>query len=426
MPAKPQRMFDVEFLLTQPYFDVPLVYLYRSGALRTAIKDCLKEVKGELSTCDPGGALGLLAGSSLLPGFNICDWTRENGALPESYMERTLGSLASRGSGECALFLPIDSPLTAHPNWPEVEVASFVVEEPLLSARTLRPILRYLEATTDLADGANFLTQRGFVRNFQDLLEDRKAGLCEAMRAFDQLVLTQTDPETNEFFVRHNVDEGLRGFDRTTLSRQLEELVVTNDPAALVQFIVSLESRCRSRPRAETIVGEIYRWTERLLLTAERALRQPGSNSISASRVARGDLGFSEVLWAALVLVWENRLLEHARSQDFRARRGPDITIVRWEQMGREFLVRTERGDEEDPLAGRWADLRRALMTRRGEDASVPVANRAKVVRSLAHYLSEVPERGRCAWLSKLHGCVMASLSKSAVEGSDSTDRSVS
>ena len=251
-------------------------------------------------------------------------------------------------------------------------------------------------------------------------------GLCEAMRAFDQLVLTQTDPETNEFFARHNEDEGLRGFDRTTLSRQLEELVVTNDPAALVQFIVSLESRCRSRPRAETIVGEIYRGTERLLLAAERALRQPGSNSISPSRVARGDLGFSEVLWAALVLVWEDRLLEHARSQDFRARRGPDITIVRWEQMGREFLVRTERGDKEDPLAGRWADLRRALMTRRAEDASVPVANRAKVVRSLAHYLSEAPERRRCAWLSKLHGCVMASLSKSAVEGSNSTDRSVS
>jgi hypothetical protein len=246
------------------------------------------------------------------------------------------------------------------------------------------------------------------------------------MQAFDQLVPTQTDPVTNDFFVRHSEDQGPRGFERTTLSRQLEELVVTNDPAALVQFIVLLEGRYRSRPRAETILSDIYRMTERLLLAADEALRRPRSKSISPSRITSGDLGFGEVLWASLLLAWESRLMENSRVQDFRARGGPNITIVRWEQMGREFLARTERGYEEDPLAGSWAYLRRELMMDRAEDSDVLTANRVKMLRSLAHYLSEAPERERFAWLGKLNGCVRMSLSQFAAERDRSTDRSVS
>ena len=140
MPAKPQRMFDVEFLLDAAIFDDPLVYLYRSGALRAAIKDCLKEIKGELGraliSCGAEELLGVLAGSSLLPGFNICDWIAGNQS-PAGKLDggTDAGVLASPDSGDCALFLPGKSPLTAHPNWPKVEAASLVLEEPLLSAR---------------------------------------------------------------------------------------------------------------------------------------------------------------------------------------------------------------------------------------------------------------------------------------------------
>jgi hypothetical protein len=116
------------------------------------------------------------------PGFNICDWTRETRALPNERVELTLTWLASHDCGDCALFLPAKSPLTAHPNWATAEAASLVLEERLLTPDTLPPVLRYLEATTDLADRPNFLAQPGFVESFDDLLDDRKAGLCDAMR----------------------------------------------------------------------------------------------------------------------------------------------------------------------------------------------------------------------------------------------------
>ena len=215
MRAKSQHMLDVEFLLARPSFNTPLIYLYRSGVLRAPMRKCLEEIGSalgrELFSCEPEELFSVLAGASLLSGFNICDWSRETRALPNWTVERTLELLASPDCGDCALFLRANSPLTTHPNWPRVEAASLVLEEPLLTPDTLPAVLRYLEATTDLADDPNFLAQPGFVESFDDLLEDGKAGLCDAMREFDGLVLTQTDPKTNEFYVSRH---GIRSTDR--------------------------------------------------------------------------------------------------------------------------------------------------------------------------------------------------------------------
>ena len=76
------------------------------------------------------------------------------------------------------------------------------------------------------------------------------------------------------------------------------------------------------------------------------------ARTIMSGGVARGDADMNAPLWAALVLAWEDQLIESSRVQDFRRRRGPDMTTVRWQQMGRDFLARAERECEEDPLAG--------------------------------------------------------------------------
>lgn len=138
-------MLDVEFLLERPSFDIPLIYLYRSSVLRAPMRKCLAELGStlglEVSSCEPQELLSVLGGASLLPGFNICDWTRETRALPNERVELTLTSLASHDCGDCALFLPAKSPLTAHPNWATAEAASLVLEERLLTPDTLRSTL---------------------------------------------------------------------------------------------------------------------------------------------------------------------------------------------------------------------------------------------------------------------------------------------
>lgn len=428
MRAKSQHMLDVEFLLERPSFNTPLIYLYRSGVLRAPMRKCLEEIGSalgrELFSCEPEELFSVLAGASLLSGFNICDWSRETRALPNWTVERTLELLASPDCGDCALFLRANSPLTTHPNWPRVEAASLVLEEPLLTPDTLPAVLRYLEATTDLADDPNFLAQPGFVESFDDLLEDGKAGLCDAMREFDSLVLTQTDPKTNEFYVsRHGIDQRI-GSGGPSLLRQLRELVERSHHSDLVQFIVSLEERYRSAPTAAALIADMYRMTESLLRTPDKAARQRPHETIMSGGVARGDADMNAPLWAALVLAWEDQLIESSRVQDFRRRRGPDMTTVRWQQMGRDFLARAERECDEDPLAGLWAALRRALTKRKAEGPHRLAVNRAKMTRSLAHYLGVAPERGKIAWLEKLHSCVTASIRDLAAWGDDLIDPS--
>jgi hypothetical protein len=130
-------------------------------------------------------------------------------------------------------------------------------------------------------------------------------------------------------------------------------------------------------------------------------------------------------LWAALLLVREHQLIDSSRVQDFRRRRGPDMTTARFEQMGRDFLARAGRGCREDPLAGLWAALRRALMTHETEGVGTLAINRAKMTQSLAHYLGAVPERGRIAWLDKLHRFVAASIPDPAEGAGDLIDGTV-
>ena len=429
MRTKPQRMLDVEFLLERPSFDIPLIYLYRSSVLRAPMRKCLAELGStlglEVSSCEPQELLSVLGGASLLPGFNICDWTRETRALPNERVELTLTSLASHDCGDCALFLPAKSPLTAHPNWATAEAASLVVEERLLTPDTLPPVLRYLEATTDLADRPNFLAQPGFVESFDDLLDDRKAGLCDAMRAFDRLVLTQTDPKTNEFDVRRREINQLLRFGRTSLLSQLRALVDRRHHSDLVQFIVSLEERYRSGVTAQVMVADTYRMTDSLLRTLYEASRQWAGKTIMSGGTVRRSSHMNGPLWAALLLVREHQLIDSSRVQDFRRRRGPDMTIVRFEQMGRDFLARAERGCREDPLAGLWAALRRALMTHETEGVGTLAINRAKMTQSLAHYLGAAPERGRIAWLDKLHRLVAASIPDPAEGAGDLIDGTV-
>jgi hypothetical protein len=135
-----------------------------------------------------------------------------------------------------------------------VQAAALVVEEPLLNDETLVPILRYLEATTDLADKPNLLTQPGFKESFDELLEEESVGLYDVINAFDRLVVTRTDPATNAFGSgRHRVDQR-RCFRDTSLLGCLRDLVESGRASDLLQFTLAIEELYRKGHTAETLV----------------------------------------------------------------------------------------------------------------------------------------------------------------------------
>lgn len=415
-------MLDVEFLLERPSFDRPLIYIYRSGALCAPMKVRLEEISSglglQLCGCDPEKLATTLRGMSLWPAFNICEWSRDTKEANE-VAESTLEIFASHNRGDCALFVPAGSILTEKPNWPKTKAASVVIEEPMLTPDTLPPVLRYLEATTDLANQPCFLSQPAFVESFDDLLEERNASLFDAMRAFDYLVVTQADPKTNKFNFRLDRTEQSSRGGRSSLLRQLRQIVDGRHPRDLPQFIASLEDRYLSDVNAQAMVADMYRMTDTLLSSPGNASRRGDIMKAKTGVAVREDFGVGAPLWAALLLLWEDRLVERTRGLDLRRRHGSDMTIVNWERMARDFLARAERAKAEDPLAGLWTTLRQ---TQQDESTMPPgrlAHNRANMKQSLAQYLETIPKRRRTAWLAKLSSCLTAGLIEPSVEESD-------
>jgi hypothetical protein len=136
----------------------------------------------------------------------------------------------------------------------------------------------------------------------------------------------------------------------------------------------------------------------------------------------RSDL--NRTLWAALVLASEDRLTEDSRTQIFGRRRGPDVTIARWEQMARDYLARSDVQSGEDPLAGSWALLRQTLMKTQTDGGGWLPVNRTKFAAGLAQHLAAAPDRGRPAWFANLRDLLATHASEAEDDEENAFDAS--
>lgn len=398
--------------------DRPVVYRYRSGVLRPHMIAALQNMatgRGlELERMTPPLPMtyGWMVDLKQLP---LVDWsirvprgsgtTNNRPPLDHAGLERSLGLLADSLDVPGIHFVEHRSRVGRHPGWEAVERCALVIEEPMITRESLRPVLRYLAATTDLVPGADLIGQRGFVASFAGLIEER-AGLPAAIQAFEERVLLSTDPATNRY------DDTL--YRRDTMGRQgrrpllphLRDLVALRRECDLVDLLCGFDERRAERGwSAHRLVAELYTRAGRLLEPAgdRRPARAGARARVAPHRVAEG-----AVLWAALVLAGEDAIVRGVREDQEGYRRGPDLLVPALAALGRDFLAREDRAEAGDPLAGRWLDVARSLRRCGKDDPDDPLARvRGGLVRTLDAALA-CREEAWPDWFGHLHEGVSA------------------
>lgn len=360
-------MRDVDFLLAAladdpPLLDRTLVYRYRSGVLRPRVLAVLRAAAERRGDRLMTGRLPLAPGfaeTGLVGGLMFHDWpARPSLDVGSDAIEFSLDRLAGSLHPPSVHFVPHGGPVGQHLGWGAVERGALVLEEPLITGESLLPVLRYLTAATDLACGADFLAQPLFVQGFEHLIEDR-AGLPEIMREFDERVLLCTDPVTHRYDDACRRRDLVRRFGRRTPLAHLRNLAALRQEHDLVDLLDAFDERRAERGwTTVNLATDLYRTAGQLLEQGS----DPGKDgSDPRSHVSPDRFEEGALLWAALVLAWEDSISRAIREEADGYRRGPDFLVPALAGLGRDFLARGDREETDDLLAGQWTAVARAL-----------------------------------------------------------------
>ena len=360
-------MRDVDFLLAAladgpPPLDRTLVYRYRSGVLRPRVLAVLRAAAERRGDGLATGKLPLgpgFAENGLVGGLTCHDWpARPSRVISDDAIGVSLACLAERLHPPSVHFVPHDSPVGRHPNWHSVERGALLLTEPLITGESLLPVLRYLTVATELARGADFLAQPLFIKGFEHLIEDR-AGLPEIMREFDERVLLCTDPVTHRYDDACHRRDLVRRSGRRAPLPHLRDLAALRRERDLVDLLDAFDERRVERGwTTVSLVTDLYRTAGRLL---EQTTDLVKDGSDPRSCVSPDRLKEGAVLWAALVLAWEDSIDRSIREEADGYRRCPDLLVPTLASLGRDFLARGNRAETGDPLVGHWAAVARAL-----------------------------------------------------------------
>ena len=360
-------MRDVDFLLAAladgpPPLDRTLVYRYRSGALRPRVLAVLRAAAERRGDGLATGKLPLgpgFAENGLVGGLTCHDWpARPSRVINDDAIGVSLACLAEGLHPPSVHFVPHDSPVGRHPGWDAVERGALVLVEPLITGESLLPVLRYLTAATDLARGVDFLAQPLFIEGFEHLIEDR-TGLPEIMREFDERVLLCTDPVTHCYDDACHRRDLVRRSGRRAPLPHLRGLVALRRERDLVDLLDAFDERRAERGwTTASLATDLYRTAGRLL---EQTTGLVKDGSDPRSQVSPNRFEEGAVLWAALVLAWEDSMDRGIREEADGYRRCPDLLVPALASLGRDFLARGNRAEISDPLAGQWAAVARTL-----------------------------------------------------------------
>lgn len=408
----PNAVLDVDYLyqahrrgprpLTQP-----LIYRTRSGALLRPMMRVLEAVAGLHGGWRREPTLPLRRGFEhppLMTGLALCTWPEGvRSQAQRNDLRRSVENFASSFTTPSIHIVPRNASSVLPIGWDKIEKACLVVEEPPVTPAALRPILRYLLATTDLGCDEGLLEQTGFVDSFSDLIAAREE-LPRLLQAFDERVLIGTDPvtqafdpdafETPEVAVRR-----LRGAPQTCLC----EFIADPDEHALVALLTAYDARQTTMGWTPyRIVSDLYRITSRLLEDGLSA-SSPGKPTSIGNR-ARG-AGDATILWAALVLAWDASFLR-SLAEETGYRRGPSTLMTALEGLGRAFRAQWTSPDRADLLDGRWGALDATLHRRATSTADPLVRSRAHLVANLLAAVAARPGYG--GWVRHLHAELIA------------------
>src|ERR1700752_1984054 len=201
-------MLDVEFLLDPPSsLDRSLIYRYRSGNLRTPVKKILHALAEQedclLVQCEAVELPSYCAGGSLFPSIALCDLSAPSNGRSAPHDILALQALGSEGAKTAILFVEDGHALLQHSAWLIATQTSLLLEEPVVTASTVAPVLKYLVRQSELVRNRDLLNQDEFRSYFDELIAERDSlDLPDFKQEFDRTVLLHVDPKTGRFLGR--------------------------------------------------------------------------------------------------------------------------------------------------------------------------------------------------------------------------------
>lgn len=400
-------MLDVVFLREPVTDERAIVYVYRSGALRSQFKKAIDQYCETVSEATAGRELPLARGAyapqeiksshppnGWMPVYHYCEWPRGRRAVPGQTIEDIGGILASGEARRLALVLPHTCELLQHRAWATIKRKCCVIEEALITSKTLPDYLRYFDETTDLAPPGSFVHQKSFMAHFDGIGESGGITAGDLLRRFDEIVLTKTRGRSN-IVSPPDPQDSLERAAGPALLRILRSLIVEQDRKRLIDLARDMGRRREEGFSCEERHVELYRRGAALLVQPTES--KPTADKKRGSGVLRSPDGEAEYLWCAVFLAWDERL----RSSTSRGALTPEMFGLEVDQMAREYLRRAE-SKVSDPLDYLWPQIRKTMQRAIDEPGyGLPLA-RARLVRRMGAQNAR-PKNVGSAWARRLN-----------------------
>jgi hypothetical protein len=231
-------MFDVEFLQA-PNAGPKLVYIYRSGRLRRAMREALAflaEAQGLMLIEHLAESFGAELGG-FFHGFHWSDLGDAKTLVAEAAMETML----AYDDGPAAIFVSASSALLRASAWSRLQRLATVVEEPLPTPDTLEAIVEFGLKTSDLSPAADLSSNPTFSSYLRERIH-LYGGIDDVLADIDDYILTRHDrpalfdvqPRIPEFALVTVLRSFVEGGGPSEERRLLDQVLLRGDDEKLV------------------------------------------------------------------------------------------------------------------------------------------------------------------------------------------------
>jgi hypothetical protein len=397
-------MLDFEFLSAKaPTTRGHVVYIYRrkSPVLRRRVRERMIELAKndgfQPKTLESESSGRTFFATSLFGALAIVYDAAEVEARPKwkSVITNLVDSFDLDDTNRILAFIPAGSFATSLPQWNNIESVATLITEPEINNVTLKPALEFLmkDKHKPLFDFARLRgrARAEFQESFKSFVEGRGRSFAELVQVFNDVTLTRIDPATNSFKgLAH--EEGL-GERRGALSLpdRLSSFLETHDSWAFKDLIRLVDERLnRQRIEVSVLMAQLYRATVALLTKVD-------------DLAFRGD---DLLYWAALLIGWEDRVVQGAAPVAFDA------------------LLRAYRAAVALPTQRRTLDAFWGVIAQRASICGldrVGVA-RARTIDKLSSNLAQAPALPIAPWRDRLRSTLTALCPPCAIDQTEGVE----
>jgi hypothetical protein len=379
-------MLDIELLTERAPFDGTVIYRYRSGILRPAVFALIEELSCRSGEFHSSYTCNDLVNKwhdteAFFPGIRICELPEPRFALHQFKLLKPQFCVEP-GQPTFILMRVANYNKGPHPG-------TLVINEPIVSARNISVLLKYLVNNSDLPDAMEICRQSSFQKHFRDWIDiEGEASLPDLVKQFERSILLHTEPGSVAFNPPACLepDPANRAFLVNTLSRYLRD----QNADARAEFLRALAIKLNRGWSGDALVNDLVVASRKVLLSIAKKAggRRAAVRSPEASREAA-------VLWCALVLAWTKR-----RSPDRPAAHVNSFPLtLKLEHLCQSFEERI-LDLVSDPLKGWWSDLAEARGEDREVDENEPITD--PIVDLHQSIKTEAAKCRSSQWLNKL------------------------